>query len=228
VRLGDGQQDGPKLDMTIFVVGLVLYFVLISFYAVLPVPPKYSGTGISVVTYVGLSMFCLVLQQEYRPRAEQLGLRISTLLRWRTLIWAVIGVAFTVVELGAMYWFAEILFSTLSPHHTFSIQVQASRTFHHPFDFLISAAVGPALEELFCRGYLYLVLRQNWGRQWAAVVSSGVFAALHLTNALLAVVVFFASMVYVYLDNKARSLAPSIVAHASYNVVLSLLKGTLA
>ncbi len=213
--------------MTIFVVGLVVSFLLICFYAFLPIPPKYSGAGISVLTYAGLGVFCFVLQREYRPRAEQLGLRVAMLLRGRALIWTVFGVAFTAAELASMYWFAELLFSTLRPHYIFSVQAQASSISRRPIAFLISAAVGPVLEELFCRGYLYLVLRQNWGRRWAALVSSGVFAALHLTNILLAVVVFFASLAYVFLDNRAKSLAPSVVAHASYNVVLSLFKGSL-
>lgn len=86
--------------------------------------------------------------------------------------------------------------------------------------------IGPFLEELLFRGYLYLIFRQNWGRRWAALISSAIFAIGHFGNAFVAVDVFFTSLLDIYLDNKARSLAPSTVGHAAYNLVLSVIRFT--
>jgi membrane protease YdiL (CAAX protease family) len=58
------------------------------------------------------------------------------------------------------------------------------------------------------------------------LISSAIFAAGHLGNVLVLVDAFWVSLLDIYLDNKARSLAPSIADHVSYNFVLAVIKFT--
>lgn len=225
--LGSEQREGPKLDMSMFVVGLAIIVLLMCFSVVLPVSGRTSDRVAITIQYGGLAMLFFFLQGEYRPRADQLGLRLATLARRRVLLWASGGIAFTAVELGLMYGFAELVLSTLPRHHVFSVNLSLPNLFEHPFDLLITALVGPILEELLFRGYLYLVFRQNWGPRRAALVSSALFSVVHLPMVFLVVISFFVSLIYLYLNNKAKSLAPSVAAHSSYNAVLWLLKSNL-
>ncbi len=222
--LGDDQHEGPKLRMRVFLFGVVILFLLV-LYSALPIARKYSDVGGLVPMYIGLTVFCFILQHEYQPRRQQFGLSLAALRPRRMLTWAGAGLALTGADLGFIYGFGYLVLIMLPPHHAFSVGLQPlSRVVRQPFDLMIAVVIGPVLEELFTRGYLYLILRQNWGRRRAALVSSVVFAAMHLGEPLVAVVFFFTSLIYIYLDNKARSLAPSIAAHASYNVVLSMIR----
>jgi membrane protease YdiL (CAAX protease family) len=228
VALGPKRQEGPRLDMSMFVVGLAIILLLVCFSVVLPVSGRTSDRVAITIAYGGLAILFFFLQREYRPRADQLGLRLTTLTRLRVLLWATGGIAFTAVELGLMYGFARFVLSTLPQHHVWTIGLQPlDRLVRRPFDLLIPIVAGPVLEELLFRGYLYLVFRQNWGPRRAALVSSALFSIVHLPTAPLVAISFFASLIYVYLNNKARSLAPSVAAHASYNAVLWLLKSNL-
>lgn len=224
---GGGQRGGPRLDFTVFFLGVAVFFLLgVACYGLL-VPEKWSGIGGLVVVYVGLAAFCFVLQREYRPRLSQFGLSRATLLSRRTLAWSGVGLALTGAELGFIYGLSYFVSVTLPPHRAPIPGLQPfGQTVRQPFGFLITVAIGPVLEELFIRGYLYLLLRQNWGRRRAALISSGIFAVLHAGVPLLAAILFAVSLAYIYLDNKAESLAPSIAAHASYNFVLGIIMFT--
>jgi membrane protease YdiL (CAAX protease family) len=226
VALGDDERRGPKLGLVRFlVVGFVLFTVFMGCVSYL-FPQWYSDTDVMICG--GEAVFCVVAQLEYRPRASQFGLHTGRVWSGTVLKWVAVGIMLTASVLGLIYGSGYILMSTSPPYHGFTAGLQPlSHILRHPLDFLLSVAVGPVLEELLFRGHLYLVLRQNWGRRWAALVTSLVFAVLHPVNVLLAVIIFFTSLIWIYMDNKAKSLAPSIAAHVSYNLVLNVIRFTL-
>lgn len=225
IALGDDQQEGPKLRMRALLFGVVIFFLILAIYLTLPIPKKYSGLGGYIALYVGLGVFCYILQDEYRPRLRQFGLSRDVLRCRRTHAWIAAGLVLGGANLGLIYGSGYLVSVMGLLHHTFTPGLQPlSRILRQPFRPLIIGVIAPTLEELFFRGYLYLVLRQNWGRRRAALISSAVFAACHFWNALFALRVFFGSLLDIYLDNKARSLAPSIADHASYNLVLSVIR----
>ena len=81
---------------------------------------------------------------------------------------------------------------------------------------LLGAVIVPFAEELFFRGYLYAGLRQPWGPVVAALVSSVLFALLHLTPSVL-LPIFCMSLVLTWLYERSDSLWPSIALHGSIN-----------
>ena len=229
VSLGRDPTAGPKLDVAIFFAGPILLVALTAFSYFLPIH-EYHRTLTrdsdlrNVLLWLGmLGPLCFILQQEYRPRLDQLGLQSKVLLSSRTLAWTLIALAFTGAELLISWAFVKLMVSIAPGNPALVFHLAAPTGIENFVDLLLRVMVGPPLEELFFRGYLYLVLRQNWGGRWGAIISGVAFGAVHLPNILVALDCFFVSLIYVYLDNRARSLAPSIAAHGSYNAVLCLL-----
>lgn len=71
-------------------------------------------------------------------------------------------------------------------------------------------------EESFFRGFLYAGLRARWGVGWAAVISSAIFAALHLLPSVI-LPVFVMGMLFCWLYERTGSLWPGIALHATVN-----------
>lgn len=86
---------------------------------------------------------------------------------------------------------------------------------------LVAVAMAPFVEEVFFRGILYLPLRSRLGVFPAALIVSGVFAAVHFYPygvLQLAIV----SLVLIALFERTGTLWASILAHALYNGVTFL------
>jgi len=224
VALGDDGHEGPKLSIKVVILaGLILILFSLWLYGLLPASE--SQRGGDLVYLIATIAFCLVLQHEYQPRLWQFGLSREVLRSRRTLAWIGLGIALAGANFGFIYGVVSLGSVMGPPHHVPTLGLlPTGRILGQPFDLLVDSLIGPFLEELLFRGYLYLVFRQNWGQRWAALISSAVFAACHLWSVLFAVEVFLGSLVDIYLDNKARSLAPSIAGHALYNLVLRVIR----
>ena len=81
------------------------------------------------------------------------------------------------------------------------------------------AVLGPVMEEVFFRGFAYAGLRKHLGVWPGAVLSSAVFAALHMHWAAF-FPIFFLGMFLTALYETSGSLVPSITAHALHNTVM--------
>lgn len=98
-----------------------------------------------------------------------------------------------------------------------------------------AAIVGaPLFEELLFRGLLLRAML-GWGRGAAVVVSSALFAIVHLNpelpleeNAVIVATIFAAGAVLAWLVLRTGRLGPSMVAHLCFNLpaVVLLLSGT--
>lgn len=86
---------------------------------------------------------------------------------------------------------------------------------------LLGAVVAPVAEEIFFRGFIYGGMRNLWGVGWGMVVSSVVFALVHITPGVL-VPIFVIGLVLAYLYERTGSLWPSIILHALVNAVAFL------
>ncbi|MDO8536105.1 MAG: CPBP family intramembrane metalloprotease [Candidatus Omnitrophota bacterium] len=90
------------------------------------------------------------------------------------------------------------------------------------FSSLFAAIVGPIIEELFFRGFMYGALKKYIGITWAMVASACLFAALHAH-----VVGFFPIMalglLLAYLYEKTGTLVSSITVHMIHNLSMVLL-----
>lgn len=81
--------------------------------------------------------------------------------------------------------------------------------------------VGAFLEEFVMRGYLIYRLTELLGKSWSAlVISSFLFAAYHIYEGPASVVtVFFVGLTYGTAVLVSKSVWPSTIAHATYNIL---------
>ncbi len=114
------------------------------------------------------------------------------------------------------------LFSYEPPPHAL-IDVLILEDKHNPFivfyAIFLACALGPFVEELFFRGFLYDAIRKQWGSFFAILITSGLFAYVH-ESWFAFVPIFFLGMVLAYLREKRGSLIPSITMHIVHNSVL--------
>jgi len=86
---------------------------------------------------------------------------------------------------------------------------------------VIAVTLGPLVEELFFRGFLYPVLARRWGMIWAIVLTALPFALMHMPQygyawgALL--VIFIVGVVCGTVRATTKSVAASFLVHAGYN-----------
>ncbi len=87
---------------------------------------------------------------------------------------------------------------------------------------LMVALIGPVVEEIFFRGFLYSALKKRLNVTAAMVVSACIFSLLH-TNVLGFLPIVFLGIFLAYLREKTGSLIPSITVHMVHNAALTAL-----
>jgi membrane protease YdiL (CAAX protease family) len=83
----------------------------------------------------------------------------------------------------------------------------------------LATLLGPAIEEVFFRGFLYGALKKNIGILWAILVSSLFFSLLH-TNLIGFMPILSLGIFLAYLREKTGSLVPPITVHIIHNTAL--------
>jgi len=87
---------------------------------------------------------------------------------------------------------------------------------------LFAAVVGPVIEELFFRGFMYSVFKKYIGIFWSMAITAAIFAALHTH-----IVGFFPIMalgfLLAYLYEKTGTLVSSITVHIIHNLSMVFL-----
>lgn len=78
----------------------------------------------------------------------------------------------------------------------------------------------PISEELFFRSYIQNGLQKNYKPLISIGVSSLLFSLLHLPNVHYTYLVFFGGLISAMLYHKSRSIAPSIVFHMIWNIIV--------
>lgn len=82
--------------------------------------------------------------------------------------------------------------------------------------------LAPLFEELAFRGLLFGTLRRRFTWTTSAVASAGIFAIAHGYGILGFVSVFWSGLLWAWIYEKTGSLLPSILAHASNNLLVCL------
>ena len=98
---------------------------------------------------------------------------------------------------------------------------------------IFAVSLGPLMEELFFRGFLYPVLARRWGLFAAISITSVAFGLIHGAQLAfspgLVLIVFLVGLVLTIVRAKTGSVGSSFVVHVSYNstlVVLGVIAGT--
>ena len=81
----------------------------------------------------------------------------------------------------------------------------------------------PAIcEELLCRGYIQTRLRQRWGIWPAILITSILFAILHM-DLVQGILVLFLGLYLGYVTEKSGSIRPSMICHAANTAAATLM-----
>lgn len=83
---------------------------------------------------------------------------------------------------------------------------------------MVAIVLAPFAEEVVFRGVLLSALSNRFGRVAGVLVSSVVFAAIHVQPAVV-VVVFFAGLAFAWLAVHYKSLWPPVLAHGVFNAL---------
>ena len=91
---------------------------------------------------------------------------------------------------------------------------------------LIAVTLGPLMEELFFRGFLYPVLARRMGKVIAILLTSTLFGLLHgaqLGYSWAVLIIFLVGVVLTTVRAVTKSVASSFLVHVGYNATLSAL-----
>ena len=103
--------------------------------------------------------------------------------------------------------------------------------FARPTDAYLTAAfaitLGPLMEELFFRGFLYPILARRLGAIWGILLTALPFGLIHMVQYGYAwgavLIIFLVGVVLTAVRAKTKSVASSFLAHVGYNTTLMLL-----
>lgn len=101
----------------------------------------------------------------------------------------------------------------------FDSSVETRRAANPVVLLLLTVIVAPIAEELLLRGTLYPLLRKHLGVIVSALLSSGVFAAIH-GNVVQMIVAVPMGLVLALLYERVRSPWPGVALHVIYNVII--------
>ena len=114
---------------------------------------------------------------------------------------------------------AQILSYEPTPQRVVEMFLRESRTGSLIFFTFFVALLGPAIEEIFFRGFAYKAFRASSGVGRAMVVSALIFAAMHM-NVVAFLPIFVLGLFLAYLYERTGSLVPSMTAHMLHNLLM--------
>jgi hypothetical protein len=141
---------------------------------------------------------------------------------WRAIRWNWPHSAWRLLALGAAMLFALSLLQSLLP-------MPKDTPFEHLFDrprdayllSIIAVSLGPLMEELFFRGFMYPVLARRMGVMWGILLTALPFGLIHLPQYGwawgAAVVIFLVGVVCGAVRAATKSVAASFLVHVGYN-----------
>ena len=128
---------------------------------------------------------------------------------------------FLFFAIGLLGNYLTKLFGT-PPPQSFALAVQgASHNWELVLLLVLGGLVAPLKEELIFRGMLYPPLRQAYGRGLGIILTSLVFALLHL-DFVRFIPLFLGGVMLAWLYERTGSLWPSIIAHGTWNTLMAV------
>ncbi len=84
---------------------------------------------------------------------------------------------------------------------------------------VFASIVGPIIEEVFFRGFMYNAFKKYIGIFWAAIITAGIFATLH-AHGVSFLPVMALGLLLVYLYEKTGTLVASMTVHVMHNLCM--------
>ncbi len=158
---------------------------------------------------------------KYKEGFKSLGLRLrnflSNVLSGITAYILILPVLLAMLLLSA--WVSNLLGYTPPPQPVFEMFMKEGRSRVLFFLTIFVSFLGPVIEELFFRGFMYSAIKKRTGIIAAAFLSAAIFSALH-TNIVgfLPIMVLGALLAYLY--ETTGSLIASMTVHIIHNSVI--------
>ena len=141
---------------------------------------------------------------------------------WRAIRWNWPRSEWKFLGLGVILLVALVFLQSFLP-------IPKDTPFEHLFDnprdalllSIIAVTIGPLMEELFFRGFLYPVLARRWGVVWGVLLTALPFGLLHLQQYgwawALGFLIFLVGVVCGFVRAATKSVAASFLVHMAYN-----------
>jgi len=120
----------------------------------------------------------------------------------------------------SMVAIARVLNYTPPPQPIYELIFEEKRTSVIIIMSCLITVIGPVIEEVFFRGFLYGALKKSFGILWAIILSALFFSFLH-TNILAFIPIMALGIFLAYIREKTGSLMPAIFVHILHNTLLS-------
>lgn len=173
--------------------------------------------GVQIVLMLGVVWFFAIFRRKSNLR--DLGLRYYSIAKT---IW------YSFLSLLAIF-FVSILYESLM-NSLFGIEAPSSkieilvgnRSISSNILLVVVAVIAPFSEEVFFRGFLYSAFKKSWGVNVALLLSSFLFAIVHL-ELYSFIPLIIIGWLLAYLFEKTKSLLMPIFLHGVYNLILILI-----
>jgi membrane protease YdiL (CAAX protease family) len=196
----------------------IIAFLVFLLAAVLIFPPGNSGSS---VFYTSVSFFMIALFLASLGKGFPYGVSYLRLIPKKKEVPGLVlqGIAGLLLSIAT----AAVASLILSSFGFLDADLVGQKIVQLPAAALVLAfTLAPIGEEALFRGYLFRKISEKSG-SWlfGALLSSAIFAAMHLLYGSVAeiVVAFLIAMVFCAFTQKTKSLLPAIVAHSSFNLL---------
>ncbi len=170
-----------------------------------------SGLVVSLGELLLLVPVWLLAVRKYRVGWDALGLR--------SFKWEMLGLGCGLMLLSLAFNLVFGLFLGL-----FGLRIQPDLApifaqLSSPWLLLIGGTVvAPIVEEIFFRGFVFAGLRPRYGWQRAAIISSVLFALIHLIPTAI-IPILLLGYIFAYLYHRSNSIWPAILMHSATNAL---------
>ena len=158
---------------------------------------------------------------KYKQRLQVLGLRFGSIfndiLSGITAYIFILPLLFAALILSM--WFLNLLGYSPPSQPVFEVFMEEKRTNVLLFLAILVSVFGPAVEEMFFRGFMYSAIRKRLGVLAAAFLSASIFSLLH-TNIVGFLPIMVLGVLLAYLYEKTGSLVAPVAVHVIHNSII--------
>ena len=156
-----------------------------------------------------------------RDAITSLGLRTSSL--FKNISSGIAGYVFILPLLFAVLifsvWILNLLGYKPEPQPVFEVFMEEKRGGFLLFFVIFVSVLGPIIEEIFFRGFMYNAIKKHIGIIGAAFISASVFSLLH-TNIVGFFPIMILGLLLAYLYERTGSLVASMTVHVVHNSII--------
>jgi len=157
----------------------------------------------------------------YKDRLQALGLRSSSFFNnvFSGIAAYIFVLPVLLIILVLSVWILNLVGYTPPPQPVFEIFMKEDRSRVLLFLTILVSVLGPIIEEIFFRGFMYAAVKKHLGVLGAAFLSAAVFSALH-TNIVGFFPIMALGLLLAFLYERTGSLVGSITVHIVHNSII--------